>query len=74
MGGGLVLQDLAGPEAVAHLQDGNTGGEPGQEQAFLDAAVAAADYEGVLVAVEGAVAGGAEVDAGADEVVLARGR
>ena len=71
MGGGLVLQNLAGAEAVADLQDCHAGGETGEEQALLDAAVAAADHQGFLASIEGAVAGGAEVYAGADKVVLA---
>ena len=47
-------------------------GELGEEHALLDSGVAAADHRDRLVAVQGAVAGGAPADAAADELRLAR--
>src|SRR5215216_4794919 len=69
----LVLEQLVGGQPVAPLHDRHLVDELREEQPFLETAVAAAEDEELARAlVEGAVAGRAEVDAGADEVVLTR--
>ena len=67
----LLDDDLARGELVVARDDRDLLGELRQEDALFAGRVAAADDQHVLAAVEGAVAGGAEVDAGADEVLLA---
>ena len=67
----FVLEDLAGFEFVASHQQRHAVHKLEQEQAFLGGAVAAANDRHVLSFVKGTVAGGAKVDASADEVILA---
>src|SRR5581483_1651866 len=68
----LVLQEPAGLERDVAFQDRDLVGELGEEQTLLEPAVATAeDQELFRAAVEGAVARGAEVDAGPDQLVLA---
>ena len=67
----LLGDDLAAGQVRVAGHDRHLLGELGEEDALFARRVAAADDQHFLVAVEGAVAGGAEVHAGADEVVLA---
>ena len=68
---GTVLHDLACPERVTAVHQGDFACEPGQERRLLDGGVAAADHDDVLIAEEEAVAGRAPADAVAGEPVLA---
>ena len=72
MGVRLLPKYLAGAEPLATLQQCHFAGELCEEQALLNAAVASAHHYHVLLLVEGPVAGRAEVDTGADEVLFAR--
>jgi hypothetical protein len=66
-----LLKDGRGGEAGAG-QDPDPVGELGQVQPLLQGGVAASDDDDLVGApVERPVAGGAEVDAGADEILLA---
>ena len=67
----LVDDDLAGCQRGVAGDDGHVFREAGQEDAFLAGAVAATHNGHVLVPIEGTVAGGTEMHACADEVVLA---
>ena len=68
----LVLEEARGGELRLALHDADARGEPGEEQPFLERRVSATNDEKLLgPAIERAVAGGAEMHAGTDEVVLA---
>ena len=69
--GYLFLQEAAGFGLGHKLNDVHLAGKPGQEQSFLKAAVAAADNQYLFTFVEGAVAGGAEVDVEAQQLFFA---
>ena len=74
MVGDLVEQDPRPRGGGAAIDHGDMLGELREEQALLEPGVARAqDHELGRALVEGTVAGGAEVHAGADEVILARG-
>ena len=67
----LVLQQLVGRQPLAALDDRHLVDELREEQALLEPAVAAAEHhEPARPLVEGPVARRAEVDPGADQVVL----
>jgi hypothetical protein len=68
----LLPGDLAGCQLGAAREDRDLAGEAGQEDGLFDGAVTAADHQDRLIPVERPVAGGAEVDARADEIFLAR--
>src|SRR6202035_3064497 len=71
--GDLVLKQPGGRELRLAVHDPDPAGKLGEEQSLLERRVAATnDQKFVGAAVKGPVAGGAEVDARADEVVLAR--
>ena len=53
---------LRRPELVAAVDDGDLGGEPGEEQRFLEGRVPSADNGDLLVPEEEAVAGGTRRD------------
>src|SRR5262249_36063844 len=67
----LLDYDAAGAQLFVVGEDRHLACELGQKNALLAGGVAAADDQHLTVAIEGAVAGGAEMDAGADEVILA---
>ena len=68
----LVLEEARCGELGLSLDDPDALREPGQEHSFLERRVSATDDQKLLgPAIERAVACGAEMDAGADEVVLA---
>jgi len=68
-----VAETRGGPEFGHELHEPDPLGELGEEQAFLDPRLAAPDHEQLFrPAVELSVASAAEVDAGADQILLAR--
>src|ERR1039457_117405 len=68
----LVLEEAGGCQLRLALDDADALGELRQEEPLLERRVSATDDQKLVgAAVEGAVTRGAEVDAGADEVVLA---
>src|SRR5690606_38245293 len=71
VGEGAGLGVLVGAELVAAVDDGDALGEAGEERGFFDGGVSPADDDGVLAAVEEAVAGGAGAHAAAVVHVLA---
>src|SRR6476661_8208465 len=62
--------DLAGPQLVAAVHDGDGSGESGQEDCFLDCRVAAADDRNVLVPEEEAITRSTPGDAVSGQPVL----
>ena len=68
---GFLLQNLTRAKAVAPDEQRYFLGEARQEQAFFEGAVAAADDDHLLPLVEWPVAGGAEVNSRADEILFA---
>ena len=65
------LQDLAGAQAVAAVDQRYFAGETGEEERFFDRAVAAANHHHLTAAEEKAVAGGAVAHAAAGQFLLA---
>ncbi|ENN87883.1 hypothetical protein RHSP_48695 [Rhizobium freirei PRF 81] len=71
LGKQAFLQDLFRAEGIAAMHHGHRFGDVGQIERFLDGAVAAADHDHVLVAIEEAVAGGAGGNAEALKMLFA---
>src|SRR6266540_7416132 len=67
-----LRHDLAGPELVAPVDDGDRLAEPGEERRLLHRRVAAPDDHDALAAEEEPVAGGARGHAVAEQLALAR--
>src|SRR6185312_10613286 len=67
-----VGHDLAGPERVPPVDDGDRVGEAGEEAGLLHRRVTTADDDDVLVAEEEAVTGGARGDTVAEVFLLTR--
>src|SRR5690606_20439645 len=68
---GSLLHNLAGPQLVAAVDDGDLAGELGQEDGFLHGRVAAAHHDDLTIAEEEAIARGARGHAAADQFLLA---
>ena len=66
----LVLKDPACSQLVPDFQHRDLAGKLSQEKTFLDSAVSTTDHHHLLAFVERAVAGGAEMDADADQVLF----
>ena len=65
------LQDLAGAQFVAAVDDGDFGGKAGEEEPLFQGAVAAADHDDFFAAEEEAIAGAAIADAAAGQFLFA---